>query len=46
MANLWTTLYTPAVLLLPNYSSEDFMFYLGQIDSDGNWVKDRVSNEK
>ncbi|HID1021464.1 EpsG family protein [Klebsiella michiganensis] len=46
MAGLWSTLYVPSVLLLSNYSADDFRSYLGQIDNDGNWIKDRVSNEK
>ena len=41
MARLWTGLYLPPAVLL-YYNMDQFNNYLSELDSDGNWVKNKL----
>lgn len=43
MGEMWRGLYTPVFFIII-YNMDDFNSYLKDIDSDGNWVKNRLAN--
>lgn len=44
MARLWTGLYLPPAVLL-YYNMDQFNNYLSELDSDGNWVKNKLGGK-